>query len=97
MGNRVYSGEDADIEESILMHGVVVQPGAIVRRAIIDKWTTIPSGAQIGVDLQADRKRFTVTESGIVCVPGAMTSSATAEPTTTTFQATPTSSTFEGA
>lgn len=69
MGNRVYSGEDADIEESILMHGVVVQPGAIVRRAIIDKWTTIPSGTQIGVDLEADRKRFTVTDSGIVCVP----------------------------
>ncbi len=69
MGNRVYSGEDADIEESILMHGVVVQPGAIIRRAIIDKWTTIPSGTQIGVNLEEDRRRFTVTESGIVCVP----------------------------
>ena len=69
MGNRVYSGEDADIEESILMHGVVVGSGAIVRRAIVDKWTRIPEGAQIGVDLDEDRKRFTVTASGIVCVP----------------------------
>ena len=69
MGNRVYSGEDADIEESILMHGVVVEPGAIVRRAIVDKWTKIPKGARIGVDPEEDRKRFTVTDSGIVCVP----------------------------
>ena len=32
LGNRVYTGEDADVEETILMSGVVVGAGAIVRR-----------------------------------------------------------------
>jgi glucose-1-phosphate adenylyltransferase len=69
LGNRVYTSEDADIEESILMGGVQVGQGAIVRRAIVDKWVKIPAGAQIGVDLEEDAKRFTVTPSGIVCIP----------------------------
>ncbi|MEM9800591.1 MAG: glucose-1-phosphate adenylyltransferase [Planctomycetota bacterium] len=69
LSNRVYTGEDADIEDSILMNGVNVGPGAIVRRAIVDKWVQIPEGAKVGVDLEEDRRRFTVTESGIVCVP----------------------------
>ena len=47
----------------------VIGEGAVVRRAIIDKWTQVPAGARIGVDLEEDRQRFTVTESGIVCVP----------------------------
>ena len=69
LGNRVYTGEDADVEETILMSGVVVGAGAIVKRAIIDKWVSIPPGAKIGVDLEEDRRRFTVTDSGIVVVP----------------------------
>jgi glucose-1-phosphate adenylyltransferase len=35
----------------------------------VDKGVKIPSGATIGYDLEADRRRFTVTESGIVVVP----------------------------
>lgn len=69
LSNRVYTGEDAEIMDSILMGGVRIGAGAVVRRAIIDKWTEVPPGAQIGVDLEEDRQRFTVTESGIVCVP----------------------------
>ncbi|MEL6906601.1 MAG: sugar phosphate nucleotidyltransferase, partial [Planctomycetota bacterium] len=69
LSNRVYTGSDAEIEESILMSGVHVGDGAIVRRAIVDKWTQIPAGEQIGVDLERDRERFKVTDSGIAVVP----------------------------
>jgi len=57
------------VEDSILMDGVEVGRHAVVRRAIIDKNVVIPEGAQIGVDPENDRARFTVTEDGIVIVP----------------------------
>ena len=46
----------------------MVGRGAVVRRAIIDKNVRIPDGFKIGVDLAADRERFTVSEEGIVVV-----------------------------
>jgi glucose-1-phosphate adenylyltransferase len=59
----------AEVEDSILMHGVDVGRGAIVRRAIIDKNVRIFPGAQIGVDPEADRERFTISPGGVVVVP----------------------------
>ena len=41
---------------------------AVIRRAIIDKNVQIPPGCQIGVDLDADRERYTVTDSGLVVI-----------------------------
>jgi len=59
----------ARVEESILMDDVTVGIGAHVRRAIVDKAVVIPPRARVGWDLAADRKKFTVTESGIVVIP----------------------------
>jgi glucose-1-phosphate adenylyltransferase len=42
---------------------------AKIRRAIIDKDVNIPAGLDVGYDLEADAKRFTVTESGLVVIP----------------------------
>jgi len=69
LANRVFVDEGASVEESILFKGVVVGKGARLRRTIVDKWVSIPEGAQLGFDLDADRQRFTVTDSGIVVVP----------------------------
>jgi glucose-1-phosphate adenylyltransferase len=57
------------VEDAILMDGVEVGRHAIVRRAIIDKGVRIPPGFQVGVDPDADRRRFTVTERGLVAIP----------------------------
>jgi glucose-1-phosphate adenylyltransferase len=56
------------IEQCILMPGVRVGRHARIRRAIIDRDVLIPRGALIGYDPEADRRRHTVTESGIVVV-----------------------------
>jgi glucose-1-phosphate adenylyltransferase len=56
------------IEQAILMPGVRVGRHARIRRAIIDRDAVIPRGALIGYDLDEDRRRHTVTESGVVVV-----------------------------
>ena len=56
------------VEDSVLMEGVDIGRNAVVRRAIIDKNVHVPEGAQIGVDLDRDRERFTVTDSGIIVI-----------------------------
>lgn len=60
---------DARIEHCIVMERSRVGRGAHIHRAIIDQDNDIPPGERIGLDLEADRKRFPVTESGIVVVP----------------------------
>jgi len=58
----------AQVTDSILMEGVQVGRHAKIKKAIIDKDVSIPEGIVIGYDLDEDRKRFVVTESGIVVV-----------------------------
>jgi glucose-1-phosphate adenylyltransferase len=59
----------AEVEDSILLHGAEVHRNAVVRRAILDKNVQIMEGVQIGVDPEADRERFHVSEGGIVVIP----------------------------
>jgi glucose-1-phosphate adenylyltransferase len=56
------------VDQSILMPGVRVGRHARIRRAIIDRDVFIPRAALIGYNAEEDRKRHTVTESGIVVV-----------------------------
>ena len=57
-----------DIEQSILMPGVRVGRHARIRRAIVDRDVFVPRGALIGYNLEEDRRRHTVSDSGIVVV-----------------------------
>ncbi|MFC0314258.1 glucose-1-phosphate adenylyltransferase [Gordonia phosphorivorans] len=60
--------EGAVVQGSVLMPGVRVGRNAVVRNAILDKNVYVPDGGQVGVDLEADRERFTVSSGGIVAV-----------------------------
>lgn len=66
---QVRVGPGARVEDSILMPGVEVGEDAVVRRAIVDEDVRLPAGTRIGVDAEADRRRFVLTPSGIVVVP----------------------------
>jgi glucose-1-phosphate adenylyltransferase len=59
----------ASVEQSVLFDGVEVGRGAVVRRAILDKNVVVEEGATVGVDLAADRERWTVSDGGVVVVP----------------------------
>jgi glucose-1-phosphate adenylyltransferase len=56
------------VEDSVLMDGVEVGRNAVVRRAILDKHVRVEPGAQVGVDPDADRERFTVSDGGVTVV-----------------------------
>lgn len=59
----------AHIEESVLMDGVDVGRYCRIRRAIVDKGVKIPPRIDIGFDPELDRKRFHVSDEGIVVIP----------------------------
>jgi glucose-1-phosphate adenylyltransferase len=59
----------SEVEESVLFERVRVGRHAKLRRCIIDKDVEVPSGVEVGFNLEADRKRFFVTENGLVVIP----------------------------
>lgn len=63
---RVHSW--AHVEGSVLMEGVDIGRHAVIRNAILDKNVVVPEGAEIGVDLEKDRQRYTVSDNGIVVI-----------------------------
>ena len=65
-GVRVHSY--ADISGCVLLNGVRIGRHAEVRNAIIDKNVHVPESARIGVDLERDRERFTVSDGGVVVI-----------------------------
>ena len=66
---RVVIEPGACVESSVIMHGTVIGAGARIRNAIIDKDVHVPAGTEIGFDPDTDRRRFTVTDSGLVVIP----------------------------
>lgn len=58
----------SEIESSIIFSHVNVGRYSRIRQAIIDRAVTIPEHTEIGYDLEEDRKKYHVTESGIVVV-----------------------------
>jgi len=57
-----------EVESSILFSHVEIGRYSRIRRAIIDRHIHIPEKTEIGYDLEADRKKYHVTETGIVVV-----------------------------
>ncbi|QHC02272.1 glucose-1-phosphate adenylyltransferase [Epidermidibacterium keratini] len=66
MDVRIENG--AHVDGSVLLDGVRIGKGSVVRRAILDKNVVVHDGATLGVDLQRDRERYHVTPSGVVVV-----------------------------
>jgi len=56
------------VTDSILFENVSVGRHSKLHRTIVDKDVVIPEGMQIGYFPEEDKKRFTVTESGIVVI-----------------------------
>jgi glucose-1-phosphate adenylyltransferase len=67
-GVKVHTG--AVVEDSVLFDNCDIGRHARVCRAILDKNVKIPEGTHVGCNLEEDRKKWHVTESGIVVIEG---------------------------
>jgi len=56
------------IEDSVILPNVEIGNNVTLRRVIVDKRCRLPEGLSAGVDAEADRKRFHVTEGGITVI-----------------------------
>jgi glucose-1-phosphate adenylyltransferase len=57
-----------EVEDSILFSHVDIGRYSRIRRAIIDRHIPVPEGTEIGFNLEEDRKKYHVTDTGIVVV-----------------------------
>jgi len=63
---RVHSYSEVD--DSVILPDVEIKRNCRIRHCVIDKGTIIPEGTVIGEDIEEDRKRFHVSEKGVVLV-----------------------------
>jgi glucose-1-phosphate adenylyltransferase len=68
LGRSVFVHSWSVVEDSVLMDYCEIGRHARVRRAIIDKNVYVPEGDEIGYNLERDRQRFHVTDSGLVVI-----------------------------
>ncbi|MDQ1409916.1 MAG: glucose-phosphate adenylyltransferase [Acidobacteriaceae bacterium] len=68
LGSDVRVNSYSEVSESIIYNHVNVGRHSRIRRAIIDRHVSLPERTEIGYDMEADKRRFHVTDSGIVVV-----------------------------
>ncbi|MCX7642186.1 MAG: glucose-1-phosphate adenylyltransferase [Armatimonadetes bacterium] len=65
----VHIGKEAVVRNCVLLHRVHIGDECRLEKVIVDEDVTVPKGEQIGLDLERDKRRFTVTGQGVVVVP----------------------------
>lgn len=58
----------SEVTESIIFSNVEIGRYSKIRKTIIERGIKVPPKTEIGYDLEADKKRFSVSESGVVVV-----------------------------
>jgi glucose-1-phosphate adenylyltransferase len=68
LGRNTYVTGGAVVEDSVVLDSCVIGRHCKIRHAILDENITISDGERIGYDLEHDRNRYHVTDTGIVIV-----------------------------
>jgi len=68
LGYDVRVNSYCDVEDSIIFNHVNVGRHSRIRKAIIDRHVSLPEGTVIGYDAEADRKKYQITDGGVVVV-----------------------------
>jgi len=67
--HEVLLERDVELDECIIMDSVHIRRGARLRRVIVDRYNSIAAKTCIGFDPERDRRRYHISDSGIVVVP----------------------------
>jgi glucose-1-phosphate adenylyltransferase len=68
LGTRCRIGEEASIEDAVLLANVVVGRGSRLRRVVVEEGCIVPDGTVIGEDRRRDAECFDVTPGGVTVV-----------------------------
>lgn len=68
LGCNVRVNSYCEVSDSIIYNHVRIGRHSRIRRAIIDRHVSLPEHSEIGYNVEDDKRRFHVTESGIVVV-----------------------------
>jgi glucose-1-phosphate adenylyltransferase len=68
IGNNVRVNSYSEVSESIIYNHVDIGRHSRIKNAIIDRHVSLPERTEIGYDAEADRRRFHVSEAGVVVV-----------------------------
>ena len=64
----VWAEQGTIIEDSVVLPRVRIGHNVRLRRAVVDKYCSLPDGFEAGLDPEADRLRFEVSEGGVVLI-----------------------------
>lgn len=73
IGRNVHIEHGVEIEECVILDGARIGANARLRRVIADRYNVIPQSTHIGISLEADRKHYKTTKSGLVVLPRGQT------------------------
>ncbi|MBK7264035.1 MAG: glucose-1-phosphate adenylyltransferase [Rubrivivax sp.] len=77
--SKVRVAEGSLVEDAVVLPNVRIGRDVTLRRAIVDKGCVLPDGFSAGVDIEHDRRRFHVSERGIVLITPDMLDAPTAD------------------
>lgn len=66
--SNVHVREGSYLERAVVLPDVRVGQGSVLKNVVLDKGCIIPSGTTIGINPEADRKRYHVSSKGVTLV-----------------------------
>ncbi len=69
LGFNCFVEQDSTISHSVLLGDTKIGKNCRLSKVIIDKNVSIADNVRIGINLEDDKKRFTVSDEGIVVIP----------------------------
>jgi glucose-1-phosphate adenylyltransferase len=68
LSSNVRVDDGASVEDSVLLPHVQIGAGCVLKRVVVDKYCRLPPNLVVGIDAEADARRFHVTDKGVTLI-----------------------------